>query len=71
MIYKTIRRLIREGILAEPFRVDSVQRVSNVLARSPSFISKHAIGNPGGYTEYFERVGPGLYRLIEQYGHNK
>ncbi len=33
------------------------------LINSPSFLSKHAKGN-GRYTEYFERVSRGLYKLI-------
>ncbi len=34
------------------------------LANSPSFLSKHALGNPGGYTVYFRRVCEGEYELL-------
>ena len=32
------------------------------LNKSPSFLSKHADGN-GKYSEFFERIERGLYRL--------
>ena len=30
---------------------------------SKSFISKHRVGNPSGYTEYFTRISRGVYKL--------
>ena len=63
MIYETIVQLVVEGVLAQPFSVASIKEVSEILDRSPSFLSKHAMGNPGGYTEYFVRMGEGLYLL--------
>lgn len=33
------------------------------LKESPSFISKHCEGNPGGYSAMFTRAGRGLYKL--------
>jgi hypothetical protein len=38
-----------------------------ILERSPSFLSKHAIGNPGNYTPYFERVSVGKYKINSKY----
>ncbi|GEM_PF-6523191 len=28
-----------------------------------TFLAKHCVDNPGGYTEFFERVSKGVYRL--------
>jgi len=36
------------------------------LQKSRSFLSKHCVKNPGGYTVYFERKGRGVYKLIEK-----
>ena len=32
------------------------------------FLPKHRVGNPGGDTELFDRVGPGLYRILKETG---
>ena len=49
----------------QPFSVNDVNnRCSNLLLNSPSFLSKHAKGNPGGYTEYFVRMSKGKYKLL-------
>ena len=32
------------------------------------FLAKHRVGNPGGETELFERVSPGLYRVLNDSG---
>jgi hypothetical protein len=29
------------------------------------FLPKHRVGNPGGYTEYFQQHPDGTYRLIK------
>lgn len=44
--------------IKEPFNVDDV---SNIIKTSDSFLSKHAVGNPGGYKEYFIRKSKGKY----------
>ena len=49
---------MRNGKIKEPFKYSDF----NFLSSSPSFISKHAVGN-GKYTEYFIRVGRGTYKL--------
>ena len=33
------------------------------LQKSKSFLSKHRVDNPKGYTEYFVRTGKGKYKL--------
>lgn len=51
--------------MVQPFSVKDVNnQCSNLLSNSPYFLSKHAKGNPGGYTEYFVRVSKGKYKLI-------
>ena len=63
-LVRRIRRGVVRGNIPEQFRVADIP----FLHRSPSFLSKHCIDNPGNYTEYFRRVGAGrgLYELIEQ-----
>lgn len=49
-IVDSIEKLVSSGSIKEPFTVDNVNRVgSNLLDKSPSFLSKHSIGNPGKY----------------------
>ena len=64
---KTIQRIrdaVCDGILEEPF---SAREIDNVLGIrwGGTFLPKHRVGNPGGYTELFVRVGrqPAMYRL--------
>lgn len=51
--------------MVDKMEVDKQFRVSDFkfLKNSKSFLSKHRKGNPGGNTEYFVRVSPGLYEL--------
>ena len=53
-----IRDAVRNGKVKEPFKSSDF----HFLSSSPSFISKHAVGN-GKYTEYFISVGRGTYKL--------
>jgi len=53
-----IRDAVSAGKVKEPFKFSDF----SFLSSSPSFISKHAVGN-GKYTEYFVRVRLGLYKL--------
>jgi len=57
-LVQQIRDAVRGGKVNEPFKTSDFY----FLSRSPSFISKHAVGN-GRYTEYFIRVGRGTYKL--------
>lgn len=71
-LFNTIRDGVNNGVLQQPFNVRMVNESCNdVLIRSRSFLSKHRLGNPGGYTVYFERFSNdngdeirGLYQLI-------
>lgn len=60
-----IRSAVEAGRLEEPFRASDVAAVCPGYARRTYrvFLPKHRIGNPGGETELFVRVAPGLYRL--------
>lgn len=57
-LVEQIRNAVRNGEVKEPFKSSDF----HFLSSSPSFISKHAVGN-GKYTEYFIRVGRGTYKL--------
>jgi len=53
------------GILKEPFDAAMVKRACPGWAERtyPTFLPKHAVGNPGVNTALFVRVGRGFYRL--------
>lgn len=53
-----IRDAVKKGHAKEPFK----SKDFSFLNKSKSYISKHAEGN-GNYSEYFVRVGIGLYKL--------
>lgn len=57
-LLKKIARDVESGKVKRRFRVKDF----SFLSKSPSFISKHAIGN-GRYAEYFRRIKRGLYEL--------
>lgn len=57
-IIERIRHVVNSNTVSQPFKVGDF----DFLKRSPSFLSKHAVGN-GKYTEYFVRVSRGLYKL--------
>jgi hypothetical protein len=61
-----IRLAVLEGCLSEPFGAKDVKNAVPGYADKtyPVFLPKHRKGNPGGNTELFVRVSPGLYRLL-------
>jgi len=63
---RSIRLAIRDGRLSQPFTADDVREsVSGFAFRTyNNFLPKHRVGNPGGNTELFIRLKPGLYRLV-------
>ena len=64
-ILGTINVAVINGKLKQPFTVSDVNYAcKNLLAKSPSFLSKHRKGNPGGYTVYFVQDKNGKYSLI-------
>jgi len=61
-IFEGIQLAIQNGKLKEPFSVSDVNAFcDNLLAKSPSFLSKHRKDNPGGYKVYFVRSSTGKY----------
>lgn len=60
-----INAAVTNGKLIQPFTVSDVNSAcKNLLAKSPSFLSKHRQGNPGNYTVYFVQNKKGKYSLI-------
>jgi hypothetical protein len=57
-LVQQIKDAVHSGKVKEPFKSSDF----HFLSSSPSFISKHAVGN-GKYTEYFIRVERGIYKL--------
>ena len=63
-LFEAINLAILNKKLDQPFSVADVNRVcNNLLANSPSFLSKHRLDNPGGYTVYFIQVNIGPYKI--------
>lgn len=59
-----IKAAVTNGSLQQPFSVADVNAAcKNLLVKSPSFLSKHRMGNPGGYTVYFIQSNNGKYLL--------
>ena len=59
-----IKAAVAKGRLNQPFRPSEVDRSLGIHYAS-TFLPKHRVGNPGGNTELFVRVGnyPVTYRL--------
>ncbi|MCC8246973.1 hypothetical protein [Saccharothrix luteola] len=61
-----IRRARVEGLLPERFRPSDVRKACPGWAAATYgvFLPKHRVGNPGGYTAYFQRHDDGRFSLI-------
>jgi len=61
---RDIRDAVATGQLPEPFGASEVNRCLQITYAG-TFLPKHRVGNPGGYTELFIRVSerPSRYRL--------
>jgi hypothetical protein len=65
-IFETIKSAIENGFLAQPFNVAEVNTYcNNLLSKSPSFLSKHRLENPGGYKVYFIQDAEGKYSIVQ------
>lgn len=64
-VVKSIKEAIKLGKLNEPFTITDFKKACPGFAEATysSFLSKHCIRNPGGYSIYFIKVKPGLYKL--------
>jgi len=65
-VYSRIVEVVRIGQLLEPFGKEEFRQVCPELGEGThnAFLHKHAMGNPAGNTELFERVAPGRFRLV-------
>jgi len=59
---RRIREAVRMGKLQNEFTPAQVNEVLHIRWAG-TFLPKHRVGNPGGFTELFVRLGRGLYRL--------
>ena len=61
---REIRQAVEDGRLQREF---TPLRVNEALGLNwaGTFLPKHRVGNPGGYTELFVRITRGLYKLKE------
>ena len=67
---ENIQRARRQGRLPYRFRAEDLKAACPGWADRTYkvFLSKHRVGNPGGYTPYFKRRSRGLYSLIDDLG---
>lgn len=65
-VYGAIVQAIECGTLSEPFGRAQFRQAYPGLGDGTynSFLDKHAVGNPGGNSELFERVSPGSFHLV-------
>jgi hypothetical protein len=68
-VYLSIVKAIKNGELQEPFTVKDFKRACPNLGEGtyPVFLNKHRVGNPGGNTELFIRIAPGLFKMVRPY----
>jgi hypothetical protein len=59
---RRIREAVKTGKLRAAFSPADVN-AALLIHWAGTFLPKHRVGNPGGYTELFMRVERGLYRL--------
>lgn len=67
-IVGSIRSATREGRLCEPFSNEDFQKVCPGFGNGTynAFLWKHSRGNPGGQTEFFEKVAANRFCLIRR-----
>jgi hypothetical protein len=60
-----IYEAVRSGKLAEPLTPETVKRACPGWSDTTYkvFMNKHRVGNTGGQTELFVRIGPGQFKL--------
>lgn len=65
-VYRSIVTAMRRGRLAEPFSADDFRRACPGFGAGTyqAFLWKHRKGNPGGNSELFEQVSPGMFRVM-------
>lgn len=65
-VYRSIVEAVKERRLKEPFTKHDFRLACSGLGEGTynAFLDKHALGNPGGNSELFERVAPGQFILL-------
>jgi hypothetical protein len=68
-VYRSIVTAIRRGRLTEPFSVSDFRRACPGFGAGTyhAFLYKHRKGNAGGNSELFQRVGPGMFRVMRPF----
>jgi len=59
---RRIREAVRAGKIAAEFTPGQVNRAL-AIHWAGTFLPKHRVGDPGGYTELFVQLARGQYRL--------
>lgn len=65
-VYAAIVKAIETGRLAEPFTTRDFEESCPGFGSGTynAFLYKHRLGNPGGNSELFRRVGPGQFECL-------
>jgi hypothetical protein len=65
-VYGSIVKAVRQGKLKEPFTKEDFRQACPNLGNGTynAFLDKHREDNPGGNSELFRKVRPGLFELI-------
>lgn len=68
-VYGAIVAAVRAGTLVEPFSTDDFRTACPELGAGTynAFLAKHALGNPGGASELFERTAPGRFTCLRPF----
>ncbi len=68
-VYSNIVKAVKAGSLKEPLDSRAFRQKCPGFADGTYnvFLGKHALGNPGGNSELFERVAPGKFRVIRPF----
>lgn len=68
-VYKSIVEAVRSEHLKEPFTANDFRKECPDFGQDTynAFLYKHRIGNPGGNSELFKLVRPGLFSCVRPF----
>jgi hypothetical protein len=68
-VIESVKSALKEKKLPERFKSNDFRNACPGFAYTTYhvFLPKHRIGNPGGYTEYFQQYSDGSYSLLPQH----
>ena len=68
-VYFSIVNAVKSGKLKEPFTREDFQKACPGLGQGTyqAFLNKHRKGNPGTYSELFDRVETGKFKVIRPF----